>query len=89
MSLAIENQELAGPILDNFAIAGNLEDVPTNVPRTVQRVRTQINTLSYILEIEMMRAAQAIDLRWPKNPKLKLSIVNKKYLNSTDRLLLS
>ena len=45
-------------------MAGNIEDVPTNAPKTVQRVRTQINTLSYILEIEMMRAAQAIDLRW-------------------------
>ena len=45
---------------------------------TVQRVRTQIDTLSYILGIEMMHAAPAIDLRWQKNPKLKLSIVTKK-----------
>lgn len=59
-------------------MAGNIEDVPTNAPRTVQRVRTQIDTLSYILGIEMMHAAQAIDLRWQKNPKLKLSIVTKK-----------
>jgi histidine ammonia-lyase len=78
VSLAIENQELAAPILDNFAMAGNIEDVPTNAPRTVQRVRTQIDTLSYILGIEMMHAAQAIDLRWQKKPKFKLSLVTKK-----------
>jgi len=69
VSLARENHELAALILDNFARAGNIEDVPTNAPRTVQRVRTQIDTLSYILGIEMMQAAQAIDLRWQKNPK--------------------
>ena len=77
MSLARENQELAAPILDNFARAGNIEDVPTNAPRTVQRVRTQIDTLYYILGLEMMHAAQAMDLRWQKNPNLKLSIVTK------------
>jgi histidine ammonia-lyase len=78
VSLARKNQELAAPILDNFARAGNIEDLPTNAPRTVQRVRTQIDTLYYILGLEMMHAAQAIDLRWQKNPKLKLSIVTKK-----------
>jgi len=77
VSLAIENQELAAPILDNFAMAGNIEDVPTNALRTVQRVRTQVDILSYILGIEMMHAAQAIDLRWQKNPKFKLSAVTK------------
>ena len=77
MSLAIENQELAAPILNNFAMAGNIEDVPTNAPRTVQRVRTQIDTLSYILGIEMMHAAQAIDLRWQNTSNLKLSILTK------------
>ena len=77
MSLARENQELAAPILDNFAMAGNIEDVPTNAPRTVQRVRTQVDILSYILGIEMMHPAQPIDLRWQKNPKWKLSVVTK------------
>ena len=77
MSLARENHALAAPILDNFAMVGNIEDVPTNALRTVQRVRTQVDTLSYILGIEMMHAAQAIDLRWQKNPKFKLSVVTK------------
>lgn len=63
MSLARENHELAAPILDNFARAGNIEDVPTNARRTVQRVSTQIDTLSYILGIEMMHPAQPIDLK--------------------------
>ena len=60
VSLARENQELAALILDNFARDGNIEDVPTNATRTVQRVRTQIDTLCYILGIEMIHAAQAI-----------------------------
>jgi histidine ammonia-lyase len=77
VSLAIESQELAAPILDNFAMAGNIEDVPTNAPRTVQRVRTQIDTLSYILGIEMMHAAQAIDLRWQKHSNFKFSLLTK------------
>lgn len=79
VSLAIENQELAAPIIDNFAIAGNIEDVSTNAPRTVHRVRTQIDTLYYILGIEMMHAGQAIDLRLQKNPNLKLSKVTKDF----------
>ena len=58
-------------------MAGNIEDVPTNALRTVQRVRTQVDILSYILGIEMMHAAQPIDLRWQKNPKWKLSVVTK------------
>jgi len=96
VALAVENQELAAPILDNFAIAGNIEDVSTNAPRTVQRVRTQIDTLYYILGIEMMHAAQAIDLRLQKNPNLKLSRVTKSFFElyrqvvpfmKTDRVL--
>jgi histidine ammonia-lyase len=79
VSLAIENQELAAPIIDDFAIAGNIEDVSTNAPRTVQRVRSQIDTFYYILGIEMMHAAQAIDLRVQKNPNLKLSRVTKDF----------
>ena len=43
----------------------------------VQRVRTQIDTLYYILGIEMMHAAQAIELRWQNNPNFKLSILTK------------
>lgn len=78
-SLAIENQELAVPIIDNFSIAGNIEDVSTNAPRTVERVRSQIDTLYYILGIEMMHAAQAIDLRLQKNPNLKLSTVTNSF----------
>ncbi|HAG84627.1 MAG TPA: sugar transporter, partial [Cyanobacteria bacterium UBA12227] len=81
VSLAIENQELAAPIIDDFAIAGNIEDVSTNAPRTVQRVRTQIDTLYYILGIEMMHAAQAIDLRLQKNSNLKLSSVTKSFFD--------
>ncbi|MFB8789678.1 MAG: aromatic amino acid ammonia-lyase [Potamolinea sp.] len=87
VALAVENQELATPIIDNFAIAGNIEDVSTNAPRTVQRVRTQIDTLYYILGIEMMHAAQAIDLRLQKNPDLKLSRVTKDFFEQYRRVV--
>lgn len=76
-ALAIENQELAAPVMGNFAIAGTIEDLSTNAPVTVERVRTQIDNLYYILGMEMMHAAQAIDLRFQKNPSLKLSRVTK------------
>lgn len=79
VALAVENQELATPVIDNFAMAGNIEDVSTNAPRTVQRVMTQTDTLYYILGIEMMHAAQAIDLRLQKNPNLKLSRVTQEF----------
>ena len=79
VALAVENQELAAPVMDNFAIAGNIEDVSTNAPRTVQRVGKQIDTFYHILGIEMMHVAQAIDLRLQKNPNLKLSRVTKDF----------
>lgn len=74
VSLASENQELATPVsVDLSAIAGNIEDVSTNGPRVVRRFRTMIDNFYYILGIEMMHAAQAIDLRLQKDPNLKLS----------------
>lgn len=80
ISLALENQELANPVsLDLSSIAGNIEDVTTNAPRVVRRFRTMIDNLYYIMAIEMMHSAQAIDLRLQKNPNLKLSPITKNF----------
>ena len=49
-SLSAENRELANPVsVDYFAIAGNIEDVATNAPRVMRRVRRMIDNLYYII----------------------------------------
>ncbi|MCL2926843.1 MAG: aromatic amino acid lyase [Trichodesmium sp. MAG_R01] len=89
VSLASENQELATPVsVDLSAIAGNIEDVSTNAPRVVRRFRTMIDNFYYILGIEMMHAAQAIDLRLKKDPNLKLSGVTKEFWTQYRRIIL-
>lgn len=88
MSLASENQELANPSsLDLGSIAGNIEDVSTNAPRVALHFRTMIDNLYYILGIEMMHAAQAIDLRFKKDPNLKLSEVTKDFWTQYRRIV--
>ncbi|WP_332444431.1 aromatic amino acid ammonia-lyase [Wolinella succinogenes] len=74
VALAGENRALANPVsLNHVPVAGNIEDVATNAPLAVSRVRMQIENLYAILGMELMHAAQAIDLRKQKNPELKLS----------------
>lgn len=97
VSLASENQELAMPVsMDYFAIAGNIEDMATNAPRVVRRFRKQIDNLYYILGLEMMHVAQAIDLRLQKDPSLQLSPITREFYEqyreivpfmNTDRVL--
>ncbi len=73
-SLATENQSLALPVsMDLMSIAGNIEDLSTNAPRVIRRVRKSTDNLYYILGIEMMHVAQAMDLRLKKSPDLTLS----------------
>ncbi|MGK7904659.1 MAG: histidine ammonia-lyase [Hormoscilla sp.] len=80
VSLATENQGLATPVsIDVFSIAGNIEDVSTNAPRVVRRFRKMLDNFYHILGIEMMHAAQAIDLRLQKDPNLKLSRVTRNF----------
>lgn len=74
IALASENRELANPVsLDFFSSEGNIEDVSTNAPRVVQRVRRQIENSFALLGIELIHAAQAIDLRRRENPDLRIS----------------
>ncbi|AFY38974.1 Histidine ammonia-lyase [[Leptolyngbya] sp. PCC 7376] len=81
-SLAAENQELAQPVsIDLISIAGNIEDLSTNAPRVVRRVRESIDNLYYILSIEMMHTAQAINLRREKNPNLVLSDTTQQFFD--------
>lgn len=74
VSLAGENEFLANPAsLDYSPVAGNIEDIATNAPFVVQKFQKQIDNFYHILGMELIHAAQAIDLRKQKDPNLKLS----------------
>lgn len=79
VSLAGENEFLANPAsLDYTPVAGEIEDVATNAPYVVQKFQKQLNNYYQILGMELMHAAQAIDLRLQKDKNLKLSKKTKK-----------
>jgi histidine ammonia-lyase len=70
----MENKALAMPVsLDYLPVAGNIEDVATNDPVVVQRVRKQVDNSYALLGIELIHAAQAAELRRRKNPDFVLS----------------
>lgn len=74
MALATENRALAQPTsFDSRPIAGGVEDVGTNAPFVVERIRTQIDNSFTILSMELLHAAQAADLRLKEHPQRKLS----------------
>jgi len=63
-ALDTEIRHLSNPaISDFFALAGDMEDHANNAPYIVQKTRKIVDDLFYILGIEAMHAAQAIDLR--------------------------
>lgn len=72
-SLTAKNIALANPVsLYTAPVAGEIEDIATNAPDVVKKTREQIENLYSIFAIELVHAAQAIDLRLQKNPNLKL-----------------
>ena len=79
VALAGENEFLANPAsLDYVPVAGNIEDVATNAPFVMQKFSKQIENFYLILGMELIHAAQAIDLRMQQNKDLKLSAQTKK-----------
>ncbi len=73
VSLAREIQMLANPAsVSTMSVAGTIEDVATNAPLVISRLDTASDNYAYILGMELLHAAQAIDLRLEKNPELKL-----------------
>ncbi|WP_445657568.1 HAL/PAL/TAL family ammonia-lyase [Achromobacter sp. NCFB-sbj8-Ac1-l] len=72
-ALAADVRALSGPVVtDVQAQAGNIEDVGTNAPLTGLRVTGQIAALTRLLAVELMHAAQAVDLRYPQGPAAAL-----------------
>jgi histidine ammonia-lyase len=62
--LDMENQELSQPVLRNPPpIAGDIEDTGTNSVSAAERVLRLVDNLYYVLGLELMHAAQAVDLR--------------------------
>ncbi|QCD44483.1 HAL/PAL/TAL family ammonia-lyase [Campylobacter mucosalis] len=79
VTLAGENEHLANPASLNYTpVAGEIEDVATNAPYVMQKLQKQLDNYYHILGMELMHAAQAIDLRMQKNSELKLSAKTKK-----------
>lgn len=63
-SLDTEIRHLSNPATaDFFSVAGDIEDHANNAPYVVQKTRKIVDNLLYILGIEALHAAQAIDLR--------------------------
>ena len=63
-SLDTEIRHLSNPAtVDYFALAGDIEDHANNSPYVVKKTAKIVDNLRYILGIEAMHAAQAIDLR--------------------------
>ncbi len=73
VSLTREIQMLANPAsVASMSVAGTIEDVATNAPLVISRLHTAADNYAYILAMELLHAAQAIDLRLQKNPDLQL-----------------
>lgn len=62
--LDAENRMLANPSsMDFFPLAGDIEDHASNLPLAADKVLKIIDNIRYIIGIELIHAAQAIDLR--------------------------
>lgn len=68
--LSTEIRALSHPVSsDALVLAGNIEDIGTNAPLAAQRVQRQVRYLRTLLGIELMHAAQAVDLRTRTDPQ--------------------
>jgi histidine ammonia-lyase len=79
VALAMENKVLGTPVSTEFLpVAGQVEDVATNAPYVVERLQKQIDNSFALLGVELVHAAQAVDLRLAKTPGYLLSPVTDK-----------
>ena len=63
-ALTVEINSLAMPVsLDNATLAGNIEDITNNGPLTVARLRALVDDLFPLGSLQLLHAAQAVDLR--------------------------
>jgi histidine ammonia-lyase len=72
-ALDAEIQALSVPVSkDSLPLAGDIEDTATNSVDAAARLRRIVEDLYYVVGIELMHAAQAIDLRRRGDPALQL-----------------
>ena len=81
--LAAHNRRLAGAVsLDVIPVAGDIEDTATNAATIATNVSKIVENSFSILAIELMHAAQAVDLRQKTNPALALGRATGPFLHS-------
>lgn len=73
LALDAEVRALSQPVsADAGTAAGGIEDVASNAPLVVERTARMVDNLYYIVGMELLHAAQAVDLRRRTNPALDL-----------------
>jgi histidine ammonia-lyase len=81
-ALDAEIQALSGPVsTHSLPLAGDIEDTATNSVDAASRLQRIVENLYGIFAIELMHAAQAIDLRRRDDPSLKLGAGTDKLFN--------
>ncbi len=74
LALAEANKALAMPVsMDFLPAAGDIEDIATNAPEVIKRVRAEIDNSFQLTGIELISAAQAVQLRQQKDTGFTLS----------------
>lgn len=64
VSIYAENVDLANPVsLDGAAVEGNIEDSASNLPRVAERLNRAAENMIALYSMELLHAAQAVDLR--------------------------
>lgn len=67
---------------DLVSVAGEIEDLSTNLPLILQRLCKIVDNLYYVLGMELMHSSQAVDLRKRETPSLQLGKWTEKVYNS-------
>lgn len=71
--LDAENRDLANPVsTSSIPVAGDIEDTATNAAEAATHVSTIVDNTFQILAVELMHAAQAVNLRQHANSSLAL-----------------
>jgi histidine ammonia-lyase len=80
---AARNHRLADPVsLDVFPVAGDIEDTATNAAAAARNVSKIVENTFSILAVELMHAAQAVDLRQRADPALPLGQATRPFLQA-------
>jgi histidine ammonia-lyase len=86
--LDAQNRRLADPVsLDVTPVAGDIEDTATNAAAAATNAGTMIENLYGIFGVELMHAAQAVNLRQREQPDLPLGRYTRPFLTAYRRVV--